>query len=79
MSQQGQNSTGELDNNGSHIDPLQHNLAEDCAKEEHFIIKKRLSEFKPCKETLLYLSRNDVRPLRKVRLQFVHLLYMETP
>ena len=41
-------------------------LAEDCAKEEALISKKRLLDFKPCPETLKYLSKNDVRPLKKV-------------
>ena len=47
-------------------DIMQLKLAEDCAKEESLINKKRLSDFKPCKETLQYLSKNDVRPLKKV-------------
>ena len=50
----------------SDIDMMQLKLAEDCAKEESLISKKRLSDFKPCKETLQYLSKNDVRPLKKV-------------
>ena len=50
----------------SDMDTLQLKLAEDCAKEESYIIKKRLSDFKPCKVTLKYLSKNDVRPLKKV-------------
>ena len=51
---------------GSDMDTLQLKLAEDCAKEEYLSSKKRLSDFKPCKETLHYLSKNDVRPLKKV-------------
>ena len=51
----------------SNVARLESELAEDCAKEELFISQKRLSEFKPCTNTLNYLSRNDVRPLKKVR------------
>ena len=76
MSQKGKNNIVEPDMNGSNIDPTQPKLAEDCAKEEHLISKKRLSEFKPCKETLQYLSRNDVRPLKKVRFCLDHLMYV---
>ena len=54
----------------SDVDPIQYRLLEDCAIEEHLINKKKLSEFKPSKETLEYLSRNDVRPLRKVSFRF---------
>ena len=50
----------------SNVARLESELAEDCAKEELFISQKRLSEFKPCNNTLNYLSRNDVRPLKKV-------------
>ena len=56
----------EIGLNSSDIDTMQLKLAEDCAKEESLINKKRLSDFKPCKETLQYLSKNDVRPLKKV-------------
>ena len=54
----------------SDIDPIQYRVSEDCAIEEQLINKKKLSEFKPSKETLEYLSRNDVRPLRKVGFRF---------
>ena len=56
----------ELEVTGSDMDILHMKLAEDCAKEEAFISKKRLSDFKPCLETLKFLSKNDVRPLKKV-------------
>ena len=70
MSQKVKNNRVEPDMNGTSKNTTQLHLAEDCAKEEHLVNKKRLSEFKPCKETLHYLSRNDVRPLKKVRFHF---------
>ena len=48
---------------------LQLRLADDCAREECLISENCLSEFKPSLEALRYLSNNDVRPLKKVRVK----------
>ena len=41
-------------------------LVDACAVEESLIARNKLAEFKPSKETLKYLAKNDVRPLKKV-------------
>ena len=60
---------------GQDKEKRQSELVKDCAEEEFFISRNRLIEFKPCRQTLNYLSRNDVRPLKKKSQKFPLALY----